>query len=211
LISPSPMLLNGVIRGVQATGPETDPNLREMYASLLSTAIDSATSSIAHPAFAEILGQMLPDEAKIIRLLKKREGRALVSLGVSSWKKEYVVVGDTERFSQRIIALGREAECANPESLQIYIDNLKRLGLVTGGEHTFSEHSKQFPPEPPSAETIEVKGWLFGYDYPEVSDLLAKYSEFRAPNPRSTTSEIQVEVLQLTSFGTQFVQACAGD
>ena len=46
--------------------------LRENYANLLATAMDSATARDAHPSFVEILKQLTPDEARILEYLPRR-------------------------------------------------------------------------------------------------------------------------------------------
>src|SRR5687767_804547 len=42
IITPKPQIIAGVIRGIQATGSDTQPELREMYSALLATSMDSA-------------------------------------------------------------------------------------------------------------------------------------------------------------------------
>lgn len=47
-----------------------EPELKELYASLLSSAMDPSETS-AHPAFVSIIQQLTPDEAKILRHIAK--------------------------------------------------------------------------------------------------------------------------------------------
>lgn len=66
--TPSPALLGAVIVGVQCAAGE--PTLSQLFANLLATSMDARTSPFAHPAYAEILRQMLPDEARLLRSFK---------------------------------------------------------------------------------------------------------------------------------------------
>jgi hypothetical protein len=46
-----------------------DGTLREMFATLLASTIDTQSASLAHPSFVEVLKQLTADEAKILALL----------------------------------------------------------------------------------------------------------------------------------------------
>ena len=67
LRQPEPHVAGPVLEALRYTGYQED--LRAMYANLLATSIDSATSLNAHPAFVEIIKQMSPDEALIVKSL----------------------------------------------------------------------------------------------------------------------------------------------
>jgi len=213
IVTPRPQIAAGVLRGIQATGADPDPDLREMYANLLATAMDKETSNIAHPAFAEILQQMLSDEAKIIKLLEKREGRAVVRVSAESWR--YVGTGlpaldpRSERFTDGVQSLGTESGCSHPEMVPSYVDNLKRLGLISDREEAFTDRKKDFPPPELSDDRAELKSWLLNYDDPSVAQLLEAFQEFQTP--RSSSAGLYLVMISFTSFGQQFVRACVPD
>jgi hypothetical protein len=100
--------------------------LRENYANLLATSMDSAISKQAHPAFVEILKQLTPDEAKIIEFLPRVGlSEPLAELGhtVSKEKGHFTLV-------RHVGTLAYDAKCVNPTLLSKYVDNLCRLGLT---------------------------------------------------------------------------------
>jgi hypothetical protein len=205
--SPSPQLLYGVIRGVQATGSDADHNLRDMYVNLLATAMDVSTSRIAHPAFSEILHQILPDEARIIQLLGGNGGFAIVSLSAHAWRLDRNVDPPRESsFKESVISLGVEAECNCPEMVMSYIDNLRRLGLVIDEHHTWQEHAKDFPPTPVSDSEAALRTWVFAYRYPAIAQITHAFTQFILQHVDS--SRLDVRLMRLTSLGSQFIQAC---
>ena len=60
IIAAAPEIQAATYMGLQLAGHS--PELREMYVNLLATAMDSQTAMKAHPAFAECIRQMTPDE-----------------------------------------------------------------------------------------------------------------------------------------------------
>ncbi len=101
-----------------------DPSLRELYANLLATSMDSQTAPNAHPAFVEFIRHMTPDEARILSVLDSQyffplfDVRAIRSIG-----SEVVV-------QSRFTLLCEAASCSNPHLIPNYLDNLQRMGLV---------------------------------------------------------------------------------
>lgn len=96
------------------------------YAALLATSMDKETANNAHPAFAEILKQLTPDEARILRFLP-RVGLAEPVLNVTYDVPEagrFILL----RFASMI---GEDAACQRPDFTPAYIDNLCRLGLTS--------------------------------------------------------------------------------
>jgi len=102
-----------------------DPELRELYANLLARAMDKQTAMMAHPAFVEILRQLTPDEARILKPLAAGDNIPVLSVTTTDPRDEsYTWV--LRRFS----TLGEEAGCAFPALTPTYLDNLLRLGLL---------------------------------------------------------------------------------
>ena len=213
VIAPRPQILFGVVRGVQATGPEPESGLREMYANLLATAMDRETANVAHPAFAEILHQMLPDEARIIKLLGMHRERVLVEVSAEAWR--YAGTGlpalghrETESFDRHLVSLGGEAACDQPALVDSYVDNLRRLGLITD-EHAKAEgHHKEFSVDS-KPEVEQLLSWLANYEHAEVSKFMNDFHSFQDRSPRVVMWKLESRFISLTSFGKQFVTACS--
>jgi hypothetical protein len=106
--------------------PEPEPpSLRERGAELLRQSADVVRSDGAHPAYARILDELHPDEARILRLLALDGPQPSVdvrSLQLIGLGKEVVGEGLT--------MIGTQAGCLDSERVNAYLDNLNRLGLI---------------------------------------------------------------------------------
>jgi hypothetical protein len=115
------------LEALRYTGHEE--SLRDMYANLLAASMDTQTAFEAHPSFVEIIKQISPDEARILRLFASP--RALPLLDVR-W--DYTEQNEETKGGQDILrhfsTLGHEAGCTFPDLTPRYLDNLCRLGLV---------------------------------------------------------------------------------
>ena len=52
---------------------KNEPDLKELYASLLASTMDSS-NTVAHPSFVSIIQQLTSDEAKVLRYLASQQG-----------------------------------------------------------------------------------------------------------------------------------------
>ena len=129
IITPQLMIAGPALDALKYAGP--DPELRELYANLLARAMDQQTATMAHPAFVEILRQLTPDEARILKLLARTEGIPIISV-TSTDPTNDTYVWALPRFS----TIGEEAGCAFPALTPTYLDNLLRLGMLELHEDT---------------------------------------------------------------------------
>jgi len=106
----------------EATRPRT---LRERGAELLRLSADVEYEEEFHPAYERILGQLAPDEARILRLLAQRGAQPAVdvrtgrALGIGS-----------EMVAPGLNMIGAEAGCRYVDRVPAYLNNLYRLGLI---------------------------------------------------------------------------------
>lgn len=108
-----------------ARGRPSQPSLRERGAELLRQSADVERPDGAHPAFARILEELHPDEARVLRLLAL--GGPQPSIDVRSL--QLIGLG-SEVVAEGLTMLGRQAGCRHPERVNAYLDNLNRLGLI---------------------------------------------------------------------------------
>jgi hypothetical protein len=101
------------------------PSLRERGAELLRQSADVERSDGAHPAYARILEELHPDEARILRLLAL--GGPQPSIDVRSL--QLIGLG-SEVVAEGLTMIGTQAGCRHPERVNAYLDNLNRLGLI---------------------------------------------------------------------------------
>lgn len=124
LITPKPNIAGPIIESMRFVGEE--PELREMFANLLATSMDSATANNAHPAFAEIIRQMTGDEARIAKLILTGARYPLVSVLAEDIQPPHAFVHVLTHFS----LIGEHADCSSPLSIAHHLDNICRLGLA---------------------------------------------------------------------------------
>ncbi len=98
--------------------------LRNMYANLLAQSMNVITKTGVHPSFVEIIKQMCPDEAKILRYMSSNKTVPIISLRHENKSGEgYYII---DNFSN----IGELAGCDNPLEINMYFTNLIRLGLL---------------------------------------------------------------------------------
>jgi hypothetical protein len=123
--TPAPHVVVPALEALRYTGHQEV--LRDLYANLLATSLDTETCQNAHPAFVEMIKNMSPDEARIMRLFSMADS-ALPIIEIRAHDKE-------EAKGYRVIhrcfsLIGREAGCTLPNLTAVYLDNLVRLGLL---------------------------------------------------------------------------------
>jgi hypothetical protein len=100
-------------------------SLRERGAELLRQSADVHRDEGAHPAYARILENLAPDEARVLRLLALEgpqpavDVRSAGALGLNS-----------ELLSSGLNMIGAEAGLRRLDRVNAYLSNLYRLGLV---------------------------------------------------------------------------------
>lgn len=127
IISPKPNVAGPALEALRYIGHES--SLSDLYANLLAASMDKSTATGAHPAFVEIIKQLTPDEAKIVRLFLVPRGFPIVDV---RWMYRPSVNGKVG--GQSVISnyshIGRWAECELLDMTPTYLDNLCRLGLA---------------------------------------------------------------------------------
>lgn len=156
--------------------------LKENYAILLATSMDTKSANDAHPGFVEILKQLTPDEVKILEFLPKVGlHEPLVNLGYTVSEK----VGHFTIY-RHLGTLASDAGCEHPEQLPTYVDNLCRLGLI----------------EVPSMRLL-AEDWR--YDRILSLGLL---QQARTQVPAGASFDVEKAMCGLTSLGGSFRNAC---
>jgi hypothetical protein len=100
-------------------------SLREQGADLLRQSADVAAEDGTHPAYARILSELAPDEARILRLLAVEGPQPTIDVRAAN----LIGVG-SQLIAQGLNLIGAEAGCRHPDRTALYLNNLDRLGLV---------------------------------------------------------------------------------
>jgi hypothetical protein len=116
LQTPPPNVAVPVIESLRYTADE--PTLRGMYLNLLSAAMDARTVASAHPAFAEIIRQLTPDEALILDHFGKVGHMPVLWFRTATCTEQFSLVKEKSRIT-------------NPQCLHLYLANLHRLNLLS--------------------------------------------------------------------------------
>ena len=104
---------------------ETVEELRERGAELLRRSADVHAADEAHPAYANILGNLCPDEGRILRLFMQEGPQASIDVRTSP----PLGIG-SEMVASGMNMIAREAGCRDADRIHSYLGNLYRLGLI---------------------------------------------------------------------------------
>lgn len=162
-----------------------EPLLREMFANLLVTSMDRDTAANAHPAFAEIIRQLCPDEAQILKYWAETFGVG------EAWPIIDVIFRNEDgSYSIQIpnaSHMGIRAGVSRPALTSAYIANLCRLGLCE----------------------IPAAVWIKGDDaYKALWEEDASIQEFKAKHAKAGVKvEFNRKAIHFTPYGRQLVNA----
>jgi hypothetical protein len=99
--------------------------LRDYGAELLRRSADVEVDDDSHPAYARILEQMAPDEARILRLLVTEGDQPAVDVRSSP------LLGlGSQVVAEGLTMIGQEAGLRQVQRVASYLNNLYRLGLI---------------------------------------------------------------------------------
>jgi len=158
-----------------------DEQLRRRGAELLERSRDVWDGSAAHPAFARILGELAPDEARMLLLLLQKGPQPSVDVRTGG-PLGFV---SSELLARNLTMIGPQAGVRYIDQVPAYINNLFRLGLIW-----FSPNPLRDPLE---YQVLEAQ--------PDVLDILHG-ARFSRPVRRS---------VHLTPFGDDFCRRCLVD
>lgn len=181
--TPSPLVAGPLLESLRYAGHEE--TLRDLYANLLATAIDSDTAKNAHPGFVPILQSMSPDEAKIMRLFASTGAAPLIDVKVNLKPPGFRII--VRNFS----SIGQNAGCAHPDLSPNYLDNLIRLGLLEIPPNRYMLGEGIYEPLQESQQLEQLKQQV------EAAE--------------SQTLAFDKKKIELTDLGKQFCAACVID
>ena len=126
VVEPKASIAGPALQGLAFAHEE--PDLKEMYLSLLSSAMDGRVSASIHPAFVEIIRQLSSEEARLIQSsLRTSGGIPIAELRLFDNKS-----GTWEVLYRHLLNFQNPTTHAPIENLRIpaFVDNWTRLGLV---------------------------------------------------------------------------------
>lgn len=181
---PKPQIAVPAVEALRYTGEE--PELADLYANLLATSMDKVTAYRAHPGFVDIIKNMSPDEARILKFMVANGDQPLINIKLVVNKENHF------RITHRHVSLiAIKAACQFPQLAANYLDNLVRLGIIEipTGSYIINE---------PIYQEIE--------NYPQVQQI-----KNSLVIPDGGRVEFDKSKIELTDFGKQFCRACVVD
>ena len=192
IVPPEPYV---AVPAIQAISYSMDSEeLREMYANLLAKSMQKEYRGDVHPSFVEIIKQLCPDEAKLLRYMKQmytvRTQRLFPALTITAKKNK-------ESSSHRTIEfcwsdLGVSAKCEQEEYIIKYFDNLERLGIVSRTDESSLTDKALY------ASLI---------NHPHISDIRTQVLPQHAA-AGSGFLDYQEGYISITEFGLAFCRTC---
>jgi hypothetical protein len=180
LIPPNLTVAGPILQSLGYTVHEAP--LREMFTSLLVTAMDSRTAQLAHPAYAEIIKQLSPDEARILAYSHKI-GMSHAIAHVKRYTRGKSISPSFTYVTRNLSNIAIDAGCTNPELSGTYISNIERLGLYELPNFIY-----------------EDKSWYEWIDN--------RFSEIKPLLGGDDFADIEYGAMRPTDLGISFAQAC---
>jgi Abortive infection alpha len=189
IVTPPPLIAGPAIEALRFAGGEE--SLRDLYANLLATAMDTETAHTAHPAFVEMLRQLSPDEAKLLSHISHAPNYELCFVDVvAAWEDRQARSTMLTHFS----TLAEAAGCAFSDLVTSYLDNLARLRIVELKENV------RWATDEAKAQYEAVSS------HPRVREHVTRIEQFDKGIP-----EIVKGCIEITTLGRQFIASCVDD
>lgn len=99
--------------------------LRAIGAELLRQSADVSMDHEGHPAYARILEELAPDEARVLRLLAREGSQPAVDV-----RSMHLMGLGSQLVAEGLNMIGQQAGCRHAERIAAYLNNLYRLGLI---------------------------------------------------------------------------------
>jgi hypothetical protein len=130
---PKPMRERARSNGAAEPGDMTIP---DRLAALLDASADVDYGSVGHPAYLRLLGELDPDEARILRLFAERGPQAAVDVRT---RRPFGI--GSRLVAPGLTMIGRYAGCRDVDRVPAYLNNLFRLGLIWFSRETLPDQS----------------------------------------------------------------------
>lgn len=153
IVEPKASIAGPALQGLAFTHEE--PDLRDMYLSLLATAMDRRSASSAHPAFVEIIKQLEGDEAQLLRIVLTTSGSLPIvqvrqaTVGKQGWR-------EIANHLMNLCDTTTRQAIENPTQPAM-VDNWVRLGLVevTYNKYLMDEQAYAWVDERPEYKRLK--------------------------------------------------------
>lgn len=126
---------------------QDNDTLRDLYANLLASSMNTDKKWQVHPAFVDIIKQLTPDEAKIIKSIPDLKNNFLPLVDVKLYDKSANLSGGHQLFITNFTTIGIDV-IENKANICSYVDNLIRLNILEiPGSYHLTDATKYEPLE----------------------------------------------------------------
>lgn len=162
---------------------DTD-ELREMYLNLLASSVNIEKISSTHPGYVEIIRQMSPLDARILKIISQVERLPSANIFIG-FDDKYYPNALPNKFVPDLVN-----KDIDPFIASTSIDNLCRLGLLK--------------------YRTDVSIPTYDYEALKQNDyIVQKYNFYKTINPeKEHIIKLNEEVILTSDFGKQFIKAC---
>jgi hypothetical protein len=188
-LKPKTLLLDTVLAGARKCREE--PELRDLFARLLASAMDPNASALVHPAFASIIAEMSPIDAVVLEFIWRKSGALNTTGGVPSVQVVWITHPGSHFINKyrNFIGHSPELEGLDVDTMQISISNLERLGIV-------------------ETQMNLMLGNPEIYTSLTESEFCRKFSSDAQKS--GYTAEFRPQILALTPIGSRLCELCIG-
>jgi hypothetical protein len=194
IVAPNPRI---AVPAMQAlTYSMDDEPIREMFANLLAADMNAETKQHAHPAFVELIKEMTPADARVLKITRDCPQCAFYArigwssaFGVSS---AFITAGTHYSFA---------IEGSPVEGIEMSVNNLKRLGLLM-------EQPGEYPALPDNAAMMNSLKTQYEQRRQSIEDNPEGRKQFGIPEGAHVEVAIQTNGLYLTPLGRSFTAIC---
>ena len=159
--------------------------LRNLYANLLAKSMTDTQKDRVHPAFVEIIKQLTPDEAKLLKLFINKDAFPLIDVQCVNDDSNHSYNTIVHNFTPIL-----EGVCENASAVTSYLDNLSRLKIIEIPEGIYLSDNEVYKP-------LE--------NHPKITKLMeTKLEEGKQWN-------IDKKQFKITAFGKEFIDICVKD
>jgi hypothetical protein len=188
IVRPKLSILGPALEAVAYKAEE--PELEEMFANLLATAMDAGSAPRIHPAFVEFLKQMTPDEARLLLHISRDPAAAYPVLHVvrQSVDERGDPIGEWETVTNWSLLQHVDGLESGPLVAR-YLDNLARMEII------------QF--KAPGQPFSDARTYEDLEKHPEFQELMAKLT-----HRTGYKTEYRQSGFTVTFLGRDFIKYC---
>ncbi|MBA0176941.1 DUF4393 domain-containing protein [Pectobacterium odoriferum] len=155
IIPPKPNIAVPAIEALRYTAH--DEILSDLFAGLLASSMDKSMAENTHPGFVEIIKQLSPDEARIIRYMSGKFSNPSIDICIKVKSS-----GGASVLMKNYSLIDVDVGINDHKKLSMYVDNLCRLGLCEIPNGLSYSSKEQYDPVLKQPCVIEMIGKING-------------------------------------------------